>query len=401
MNFDPKNFFVGLLDFFSVILPGALLTFLFKDSVGPWLLGEAFSSLTDTAGWVALLISSYLSGHLLFLFGAGLDDWLYGPIRNATYTDTVKHLAKGEQLASDLSRSLARLLFKKSSDNTLKQVLRIKDAHFAGRIGENSVNAFQWCKARLAMEKPEALAIVQGFEAHSKFFRSFSVLLFVLAIVSAGKGEPWIAAIAVLLMVGALWRYIEQRAKSVDQAYWFIITMEVADPVQEATEAPAEPAPPSDHGKSPEFATHAGGVVLWKDGGTIKFLLVQASKNKSEWVLPKGHIGSTDNPEEENDPRMTAVREVREETGVWARVLKEMNGVDIVVRDEKQRIRFFLMEAQAELEPLASDKHREHRWFTFNKAKEAATFPEAKALIEEAERLMRDRSGLHPGPRTK
>ena len=28
MNFEPEKFFIGLMDFFSILLPGALLTFL-------------------------------------------------------------------------------------------------------------------------------------------------------------------------------------------------------------------------------------------------------------------------------------------------------------------------------------------------------------------------------------
>ena len=28
MNFDPQKFFIGLMEFFSILLPGALLTYL-------------------------------------------------------------------------------------------------------------------------------------------------------------------------------------------------------------------------------------------------------------------------------------------------------------------------------------------------------------------------------------
>jgi hypothetical protein len=34
MSFEPQKFFVGLIDFFSILLPGALLTFLVKDALG-------------------------------------------------------------------------------------------------------------------------------------------------------------------------------------------------------------------------------------------------------------------------------------------------------------------------------------------------------------------------------
>lgn len=31
MNFDPQKFFIGLMDFFSILLPGALLTYLLME----------------------------------------------------------------------------------------------------------------------------------------------------------------------------------------------------------------------------------------------------------------------------------------------------------------------------------------------------------------------------------
>jgi len=34
MNFEPQKFFIGLVDFFSILMPGAMLTYLGKDSQG-------------------------------------------------------------------------------------------------------------------------------------------------------------------------------------------------------------------------------------------------------------------------------------------------------------------------------------------------------------------------------
>jgi hypothetical protein len=33
MNFEPQKFFIGLIDFFSILLPGAVLTYLTKEWV--------------------------------------------------------------------------------------------------------------------------------------------------------------------------------------------------------------------------------------------------------------------------------------------------------------------------------------------------------------------------------
>ena len=45
MNFEPQNFFVGLMDFFSILLPGALLTYLLMGDAGSVILGDRFSRL--------------------------------------------------------------------------------------------------------------------------------------------------------------------------------------------------------------------------------------------------------------------------------------------------------------------------------------------------------------------
>ncbi len=35
MPVEPEKFFIGVIEFFSILLPGALLTYLLKDGVGP------------------------------------------------------------------------------------------------------------------------------------------------------------------------------------------------------------------------------------------------------------------------------------------------------------------------------------------------------------------------------
>src|SRR4051794_18419744 len=60
--------------------------------------------------------------------------------------------------------------------------------------------------------------------------------------------------------------------------------------------------------------THAGGVVFRMRVGTAEYLLVEAKDDPAQWVLPKGHV------EEGEQRQETAVREVHEETGVWASI---------------------------------------------------------------------------------
>ncbi|MFM0007485.1 hypothetical protein PQR57_41885 [Paraburkholderia dipogonis] len=55
MMFAPTDFFVGLMDFFSILLPSALLTWLLMDEVGPVMLGDRYNKLAGAQAWTALL----------------------------------------------------------------------------------------------------------------------------------------------------------------------------------------------------------------------------------------------------------------------------------------------------------------------------------------------------------
>jgi len=75
MNFDPQKLFIGLMEFFSILLPGALLTYLLMGEVSPLVLGDRYANLAFAQAWVAILFASSLFGHLLFLLGSWQDDW--------------------------------------------------------------------------------------------------------------------------------------------------------------------------------------------------------------------------------------------------------------------------------------------------------------------------------------
>jgi hypothetical protein len=79
VNFDLQKFFIGLMDFFSILLPGALLTYLLMGDVGPVVLGDRYAKLAGAEAWAVFLFARYLLGHLVFLLGSWLDelyDWV-------------------------------------------------------------------------------------------------------------------------------------------------------------------------------------------------------------------------------------------------------------------------------------------------------------------------------------
>ena len=51
MNFEPQKFFIGLMDFFSILQPDALLTYLLMGEVGPAVLGDRYATLAGAEAW--------------------------------------------------------------------------------------------------------------------------------------------------------------------------------------------------------------------------------------------------------------------------------------------------------------------------------------------------------------
>jgi hypothetical protein len=106
MSFDPRTYFVGLMDFFSILLPGALLTYAGKDWVSNRM-GGTDVQLDGAESVILFLFSSYLVGHLTFLVSSALDDWVYDPLRKKTDRGQIKQLADGDPLSWRWCRSLA------------------------------------------------------------------------------------------------------------------------------------------------------------------------------------------------------------------------------------------------------------------------------------------------------
>jgi ADP-ribose pyrophosphatase YjhB (NUDIX family) len=378
MNFEPQKLFIGLMDFFSIFLPGALLTYLLRTKMCPILAADLCAKPADAEGWAVFLFASYLLGHLVFLLGSWLDEF-YDWARRHTLDAQIRRFAHGGKLLHWLARALIWLVFKGERNLAVNQAVKIKQQALGALQAQDSVNAFQWSKALLNIESPSSLALVQRFEADSKFFRCLAVVLLLLLAawplrdlwplpLQDGWPRAGVPVVLVLLLLLALWRYMEQRFKSINQAYWSVITLTASGGKVVLSKAtPLQGSP-----------THAGGVVSRTDGGKVEYLLVEAKKDPSEWVLPKGHV------EESEDFCETAVREVHEETGVWARIKDHVdNPSSYPVNGTAITVRFYLMEFAAW--GRQKDANRRHKWLSPQEAIVKATHPETKKLLELAE----------------
>jgi 8-oxo-dGTP pyrophosphatase MutT (NUDIX family) len=316
------------------------------------------------------LVASYLLGHFVFLIGSAVLDPLYDWARRATEAGDVRRLAMGKRRASAAARLAARTMFPHETDGALRTALRLKEDRL-GHPAADGVNAFQWCRAQLMLGHQEALAVVQRFEADSKFFRSLVIVLVAVALVEAADRHVWATIAALAFGILALMRYADQRLKSTNQAYWLLITLH-------GDELRAQAADRARAQAGERTWTHAGGVVVRSTPGGVEYLLVSA-KQRDGWVLPKGHIEPGESPAE------AAVREVREEAGTWAAVRHELPGANYTPGLTPIRVAFYLMEYVA---AARNDEHRHLIWADFDTAMDTATHEETRVQLRAAHEKM-------------
>jgi 8-oxo-dGTP pyrophosphatase MutT (NUDIX family) len=125
--------------------------------------------------------------------------------------------------------------------------------------------------------------------------------------------------------------------------------------------------------------THAGGIVFRWNGEQVEYLLVRPKSGVAEWVLPKGHIESNEGHGE------AAVREVCEETGIFARPICLVDRVRFTTpKGETVDAKFYLMEKVYEAH---SPEGRQIQWISPGHALEQLTHAESRYLVQAAERI--------------
>ncbi|MDP3724533.1 MAG: NUDIX domain-containing protein [bacterium] len=120
----------------------------------------------------------------------------------------------------------------------------------------------------------------------------------------------------------------------------------------------------------------AGGIVMNVDDTPPTILISQHSGHKG-WGFPKGHIEKGEKPEE------TAVREVREETGIDARITDKAGSVRYVYTQDGEKhfktVTFFLMGART-TEFKLSWEMQDAAWVLLEEVEEKLTFETEKDL---------------------
>lgn len=114
----------------------------------------------------------------------------------------------------------------------------------------------------------------------------------------------------------------------------------------------------------------AGGVVM-RDG---QVALVHRPRY-NDWTLPKGKLDASESFEE------AALREVQEETGLRARLVRELPGVAYHVAGRPKVVRYWLMEVEDEGPFVPNDETDELRWVPAGEALRMLTYDRDRDVL--------------------
>jgi 8-oxo-dGTP pyrophosphatase MutT (NUDIX family) len=138
--------------------------------------------------------------------------------------------------------------------------------------------------------------------------------------------------------------------------------------------------------------TSAGGVIYRIQREQIQIALIHVRKR---WGLPKGHV------EEGERIGETAVREVREETGLEGRVERKLGAIFYSYRAKSKegeairiskRVYFFLLKHFGGDVDAHDYEVDEARWFPIEEAVKKLSFATEKKMVRKAQSILVDRS---------
>lgn len=205
-DYKPNDFFVGVIDFFGIIVPGVVLLYL-RGEYLLGLLGKQMPATNDSiVYWIQFLIGSYLLGQILLGAGVPLNRLvdIFRPERKDKYYDEVREMIE-----------------------------------LPGAI-KNRMNDFYRAYSFVRLNSERAIAEIEHQAAEYKLFRSLSLvfLLDVLLAVVSGATD-WRRALASgVLCVISGWRFLfllDWTRRITFEFYALLIRSEVKKPAATKT----------------------------------------------------------------------------------------------------------------------------------------------------------------------
>ena len=140
-------------------------------------------------------------------------------------------------------------------------------------------------------------------------------------------------------------------------------------------------APSQDRQKMRNEHSSGGAVISFREG--TPFVALIATRGRTRWGLPKGAVSEGETSEQ------AALREVNEETGLIANIVKPLDTIEYFFRASgtliRKRVDFYLMMfTSGELKPQLSEVD-DVEWVELSEAIQRASFDSERKLLEMAQ----------------
>jgi hypothetical protein len=187
----PSDFFVGTMEIFAILMPGAVLAFLLLPWV-PQVFGPALPALdSEPSRWLAFAVSAYLLGHLLQHLGSFLD--------------------------SAYDKFYAANKRKQGDEPLLIRARELTQADLGTDL--RGVNNFNWANAYVRVHNIAAATDIERLSADSKLFRSLCLVFVLASVLLLFRPAPLATFISLVLAVFSYHRFCKQRWTATQRTY--------------------------------------------------------------------------------------------------------------------------------------------------------------------------------------
>lgn len=212
----PSDFYIGVVEFFGVLLPGAAITYLLQ----PFLVENIptfWLPTSSTKGWVMFIVLAYIAGHLLHGLGSELlDKYVYDKfyIRyckkdHYKVSATIKNEAKKNEL--DLEKEV-------EASKTLLALIYLNET-----ANSQGTNYYDWCLSDVRVHVPAGASEVDRIQADSKFFRSMFFVFLIAGIICGLNDQFDLLFGTIAFAFFALWRFCKLRWTATKRVYEYYL----------------------------------------------------------------------------------------------------------------------------------------------------------------------------------
>lgn len=124
------------------------------------------------------------------------------------------------------------------------------------------------------------------------------------------------------------------------------------------------------------YERSCGAVVFHEIGGVVRFLLIK-NKRSAHWSFPKGHV------EEGESDEQTAIREVKEETGIDIQIIEGFKAKSeySIQRKIEKVVYIYAATCDDTTTHIQEEEIEDYLWLDFNKALKHLKFENDKNIL--------------------